>query len=134
VDGFVRQFEFPVLPPMRNALFNFCAQHISHVCSVPSRAHKRKWFAFEDLISTLLLWMQKIKRNCIQVSSSLVHDICFGTTVKLAIQKEQTNLDRLVFLMQKTIISFKMASVFCFIIPINSTVNCKQGWKVLKFL
>lgn len=39
-----------------------------------------------------------------------------------ALQKG-TNLDRLVFLLQKTIISFKMASVFCFIIPINSSVN-----------
>jgi hypothetical protein len=38
VDVFVRQFEFPVLPPMRSALFNFSAQRISHVCGVHSRA------------------------------------------------------------------------------------------------
>jgi hypothetical protein len=37
--------------------------------------------------------------------------------------RRQTNLDRLVFLVQKTIMLFKMASVFCFIIPVNSSVN-----------
>ena len=62
-----------------------------------------------------------MQKSYVPVSSYSVLSIyCYMNKIR---RDRETNLDRLVFLVQKTIMSFKMASVFCFIIPLNSSVN-----------